>query len=276
MATRAMATYMSAMGELRYEPLRRRLRGFEDDRVLVDTERAMLVWEPKRIVPQYAVPEADVAEDVLEPESSSDHDGDDSTWEHPDAGPVLPPGRFRLHSTPGDELRLRLRGGDRPGGAYRLDDEDLAGYVIVEFDALDRWLEEEDEVAAHPRDPFKRIDVQRSSRNVRIEHGGQLLAESRRPSLLFETSLPARYYLPADDVRLDELTPSDTVTWCAYKGRATHWSIDTDDGPLDVAWTYRDPRNDAVPVRNLVGFYHERLDVTVDGERGDRPSTPWS
>lgn len=183
-------------------------------------------------------------------------------------------GRFRL--TPGEELSLRLAGGDRDGAAYRLHDPDLAGYVVVDFDALDRWREEEDDVVAHPRDPFKRIDVVRSARHVRIELAGVLLAESRQPSLLFETGLPVRYYLPAEDVRFDRLAPSDTVTWCAYKGRATHWSADDTSGAVDVCWTYTDPRNDAAPVRDLIGFYQERIDLTVDGVRRDRPRTPWS
>jgi len=95
--------------------------------------------------------------------------------------------------------------------------------------------------------------------------------------LLFETYLPTRYYLPRDDVRMDLLRPSETRTICAYKGHASYWSAIVDGTELaDVAWTYREPQHDAVPVRDLVCFFDERVDVTLDGQRLDRPITPWS
>ncbi|HKV20225.1 MAG TPA: DUF427 domain-containing protein, partial [Mycobacterium sp.] len=125
----------------------------------------------------------------------------------------------------------------------------------------------------HPHDPFGRIDVLRSSRHVRVEHDGTLLAESSRPSLLFETLLPVRFYLPRDDVVAD-LEPSDAVSYCAYKGRASYLSVRG--GPHDIAWTYPEPLHDAGPVRDLVCFFDEKVDVIVDGRRRQRPVTPWS
>jgi Uncharacterized protein conserved in bacteria len=62
-----------------------------------------------------------------------------------------------------------------------------------------------------------------SSRQVRLELDGQVLAVSSRPVLLFETMLPTRYYLPRADVTA-ELVPSPTRTWCAYKGQASYFS----------------------------------------------------
>ena len=106
-----------------------------------------------------------------------------------------------------------------------------------------------------------------------IEHDGRLLAESTRPMLLFETLLPVRFYLPREDVAV-RLEPSDTVTYCAYKGRASYFSVP--DGPRDVAWTYHEPLHDAEQVRDRICFFDERLDVTVDGERRHRPVTPWA
>jgi uncharacterized protein (DUF427 family) len=109
-----------------------------------------------------------------------------------------------------------------------------------------------------------------------VELDGQVLAQSPRPTLLFETMLPARYYLPREDIRA-ALTPSGTRTYCAYKGQASYWSATVGDRVIpDIAWTYQQPRHDAARVRDLIAFFSERLDVIVDGERLERPITPWS
>jgi uncharacterized protein (DUF427 family) len=103
------------------------------------------------------------------------------------------------------------------------------------------------------------------------------LAESSSPRLLLETSLPTRYYLPKPHVRLDLLTPSATVTRCPYKGTTVHYSAEVD-GIVrpDVAWEYPAPVLESVKVAGLVCFYNERVDLYVDGERLERPDTPWS
>jgi len=153
-------------------------------------------------------------------------------------------------------------------------DEDLAGYVQVDWGAVDRWLEEDEEVVGHPRDPFHRIDVRESSRHVVVALDGEVVAESRRPTLLFETGLPVRYYLPREDVRLDQLeAASDKRTTCAYKGHASYFG--TDAHP-DIAWTYLEPLPDAEQIRGLIAFFNERADITVDGELQGRPTTQWS
>ena len=144
--------------------------------------------------------------------------------------------------------------------------------VLIEWDAVDQWLEDDEPLVGHIRDPFRRIDVRPSSRHVVIEHEGELLADSRRPWVLYETGLPARFYLPGDDVRLDRLQPSSTRTTCAYKGHAAHFAH----GGADVAWVYRNPLFDAPPVKDRIAFYDERVDVTIDGERQERPQTMWS
>lgn len=161
---------------------------------------------------------------------------------------------------------------DDDGAAWRSDDPDLSGYLILDFNAFE-WREEDESIVAHPHDPFKRIDILASTRHVRLEWNGRLLAESSRPLLLFETLLPVRYYLPRADVVV-ELEPSDAVSYCAYKGRASYFSVP--DGPADVAWTYQDPLREADPVTDRVAFFNERVDVIVDGQREPRPVTPWS
>lgn len=134
-----------------------------------------------------------------------------------------------------------------------------------------RWFEEEEEVFAHARDPFKRVDVLSSSRHIQVYIDGEKVADSRRPTMLFETYLPDRYYLPREDVRLETLDVSDTSTMCPYKGKARHWSA----GGTDVAWSYEDPVPENPRIKDLVSFYNERVDLIVDGVLQDRPKSPW-
>jgi uncharacterized protein (DUF427 family) len=176
-----------------------------------------------------------------------------------------------VRTTAGDPLVIAA--GGRRAAAFRADDPALAGYVIVDFDAFDAWYEEDERNVGHPRDPFHRIDIVRSSRHVRVELGGVLLAESRDPYMLFEPPLPVRYYLPADDVRTDLLAPSATRSFCAYKGEASYLSLE---GEGDIAWTYPAPLREASIVTDRIAFFDELVDLVVDGHRLERPVTPWS
>jgi uncharacterized protein (DUF427 family) len=138
------------------------------------------------------------------------------------------------------------------------------------------WFEEEEPLLAHARDPHKRVDVAPSTRHVRVEADGVLLAESRRPLLLFETTLPVRYYLPPEDVRT-ELLPSATSSTCPYKGVADWWSVRLGDRVVeDLAWSYPAPVPENPRIAGRVCFRNEWVDLVVDGERLERPVTPWS
>ena len=106
-----------------------------------------------------------------------------------------------------------------------------------------------------------------------MELDGEVLAESSAPYLLFEPPIPVRYYLPREDVRMDLLRPSDTRTFCAYKGEASYFSHGE---AADVAWTYPAPLREAAEVTDRIAFFNERADVVVDGARLERPITPWS
>ena len=145
--------------------------------------------------------------------------------------------------------------------------------MLLDFDAFDAWYEEDERNVAHPRDPFHRIDIVHSSRHVRAELDGELLAESSSPYLLFEPPLPVRYYLAPEDVRTDLLRPSDTRTFCAYKGQASYWSLA---GAEDVAWSYPEPLREAAEITDRIAFFNERVELVVDGQRLERPVTPWS
>jgi uncharacterized protein (DUF427 family) len=272
MSTRLRDLLMGELNSLRHEPTEKRIRATLGDRTVIDSTRALLVWEPKRVVPTYAVPLDDVDAAVeAAPDAAAP---DPASVDAPVLGdrPVLDPSiPFTVHTTDGEPLTIRADG--REAAAFRPSDPALDGFLIVDFDAFDAWYEEDERNFAHPRDPFHRIDIVHSSRHVRVELGGTTLADSSRPCLLFEPPLPVRYYLHRDDVRTDLLRPSDTRTACAYKGHASYYSTAEAD---DVAWTYEQPLREASEVQHRIAFFNERVDIVVDGERLERPTTPWS
>ncbi|MGZ4602208.1 MAG: DUF427 domain-containing protein [Kineosporiaceae bacterium] len=240
------------LGDLRYETTGKWVRALVGDTTVADTTNARLVWEPRRVVPSYAVPRADLRADLV-PVPAVGADG----------RAVLHPGvPFAAHSTAGESFNLRIAGRELPQAAFRPADADLADHIVLDFTAFDTWYEEDVPLVGHPRDPYHRVDIRRSSRHLRLELDGRVLAETRRPTLVFETSLPIRYYLPRDDVKVD-LRPSPRRTTCAYKGEASYWSID---GQENLVWAYEHPLAEARELAGLVAFYDERVQVTV--ERG--------
>ena len=152
--------------------------------------------------------------------------------------------------------------------------EELRNLVTIDFAAVDRWFEEDIEVFVHPRSPFTRLDALASSRHVVVSIDDVVLAESNKPTMLFETGAPTRHYLPMTDVNMDLLAPSTTRSSCPYKGDAAYWSVSINDRvERDIAWSYRTPMPEATPLAGLVCFYDEKLDVDIDGLRQPRPHT---
>ena len=240
------------------EPSPRWVRAYAGGVAVADSKRVLLAFEPRRL-PVYWFPTADVRMDLLHPTRQGDP---------PSAGTV----------------RWTLNVGDRTveNAAWSYPDPGperaaLRDHVAFYWSRMDAWYEEDDEVFVHPRDPYHRVDVLHSSRHVRVELDGQLLAESTRSRLLFETGLPTRYYLPKLDVRMDLLEPTATTTRCPYKGVAVYWSLRLGDSTVeDIVWSYPLPIPECPKVENLLSFYNEKVDIWVDGELQPRPVTPWS
>jgi uncharacterized protein (DUF427 family) len=160
-----------------------------------------------------------------------------------------------------------------------LDEGGAAGHVRFAWDALDAWFEEDEQIYVHPRNPYARVDAIRSSRPLRIERDGLLLAEATASVMVFETGLPTRYYVDRTALDLGHLVPSDTVTACPYKGRTSdYWSFTTEAGRVvpDLAWSYDSPTVALAAIAGLVAFYNERVDITLDGVALERPKTPFS
>ncbi len=106
--------------------------------------------------------------------------------------------------------------------------------------------------------------------DVHVEVGldGQTLAASDRAVRLDETGLPARYYLPREDVRTDLLRPSDHHTTCPFKGEASYWSVLLGgDVHENLVWSYETPIPEAAGITGLLCFYNDRVGVRL-GEAG--------
>jgi uncharacterized protein (DUF427 family) len=177
-----------------------------------------------------------------------------------------PPKVLPVHVFPEEDVRLDLL----PEEAITRHEDNL---LEIAWDAADEWLEEDEELLGHARDPFHRIDALRTSRHIQVSLDGTPLADTTGAVALFETRLPTRWYIPREDV-MAELTRNDEhKTTCAYKGHATHWDAGDERA---IAWSYELPLNDAMPVRSMVAFYNERADIEIDGELQARPQTPWS
>jgi uncharacterized protein (DUF427 family) len=266
---------MAQLGELRYEPIDKRIRATLGDATPIDTTRALLVWEPKRVVPTYAVPVDDIAGEVAPAdESAGGPAGEEAAMDLQLDGrqvwdPSIP---FSVRTTEGEAMTIHAEAGGQ-AAAFKPSDPGLEGYLIVDFDAFDAWFEEDERNLGHPRDPFHRIDIVHSSRHVRVERDGQVLADSSNACLLFESPLPVRYYLPRDDVRMDLLRPTEKRSFCAYKGEASYWALE---GAGEIAWSYPEPLREAAEVTGMICFLHEETDIVLDGEPLERPVTPWS
>lgn len=238
----------------------RRVRVVFNGETVADTIRAKLLHESD-LTPVYYFPSEDVRMDLLE---------------RTDRSTTCP--------AKGDAVYWNVRVGDRvaDNAAWSYPEPvasapPLAGLVAFYFGRMDEWYEEDERIRVHPNDPYHRVDIRRSSRHVVVSFDGEVLADSHRPLLLFETGLPTRHYLPPEDVRHDLLVPSDTVTECPYKGEATYHHADVNgQRHSDLVWSYQQPLHDAEPIAGYLCFFNERVDLDVDGERQERPRTRWT
>ena len=251
-------TATARRGRVRVEQGQKRVRAYLGGEAVADTTAPLLVWE-KPYYPTYYFPVDDVRMDLLEP----------------DGGVAHSPSRGD-----GRTFTLRAGGKEAPGAALRYETspfEDLRDAIRFEWDALDAWFEEDEEIFTHARDPYTRVDVLPSSRHVRVEVDGVTVAESAKPTLLFETGLPVRFYLPKTQVRMDLLVPTETASHCPYKGQAEYWSVGADETlHRDIAWSYRTPLPESTKIAGLISFYNEKVDLYVDGVLQERPRSKFS
>jgi uncharacterized protein (DUF427 family) len=250
-------TEATTRGRVRVEQGHKRVRVFLEGELVADTLSPRLVWEVP-YYPAYYIPAEDVRAE-LTANGASEHSpsrGDATVYDVSVGTAQAKAAARRYEHSPIEELR---------------------GLVRLDWDAMGEWFEEDEPVYTHPRDPYTRVDILASSRHVRVEVDGVTVADSVRPHILFETGLPARYYLPLTDVRMDLLRPSATQSHCPYKGTATYHNLDTGHGVHeDLVWMYRAPLPESQKITGLVCFYNEKVDTYIDDVLQPQPRTKFS
>ncbi|MGI9085130.1 MAG: DUF427 domain-containing protein [Aeromicrobium sp.] len=240
------------------------VRAFVDETAVVDSRAPLLFYEDTFPVPGYAFADEDVRLDLLRPTNE----------------PQPPEPFFHLPKGPvGQWYDLHVDGRVIRHAAWRRDDPAIADRLVLSWQpgVLDRWMEEEEVVIEHPRDPHKRVEAIASSRHVQVSLDGIELADSRRPVLLYETHLPTRFYVPREDVRFDALELSGNRSRCPYKGAAEeYWSVTGRVDGSTVGWSYAAPFPAVAKVAGMVAFYNELVDITLDGVPQERPVSVFS
>jgi uncharacterized protein (DUF427 family) len=226
----------------------KRVRVFYDGSFIADSRRVLLLRGRPTV---YFFPKADVRGEVLEASSKTGH--------------CPHKGEMRYWNVGSGEARCENAAWSCPDTT--IDGVSLSGFIAFDWDAMDAWFEEDEEVFVHPRDPFTRIDVLQGSQHVQVMLDGVIVADSQRPVILYETGLPTRYYLQKPDVRLDLLVASDTTTHCPYKGEAHYFSaVYGDNIAEDLFWYYPFPTAEVAGIAGLLSFYTERAgEVLIDG-----------
>lgn len=236
-------------GILYLEDVPKRIRGMLAGETIVDTRGGKMLYETGEF-PQWYLPVDDILPDVLEAQDQRTSDplkGERTSYDLRAGG--------RLESD--DAWSFSGPSAGKPP---------LAGLVAIDFGRIDEWLEEDEPVTGHPRDPYHRFDCRRTSEHVVVLVGGETVAETRRAVKLFETSIPPRYYIPRDDVKLSSLTPSETRTSCPYKGEAVYSTVRGGDTTVeDGAWMLPEPIGEADAVLDHVTFWGEGTEVIADG-----------
>ena len=243
------------------EPSPRRVRAVFAGETIADSRRMMLLHESAH-VPVYYFPLEDLRQDLLVESTHTTH--------CPHKGDAA----YR-------SVRVGERSAEDAVWSYPepiASAADLAPYAAIYWNKMDAWYEEDEEVFVHARDPYARVDAVLSSRAVEVVLGGATVASSRRPRFVFETGLPTRYYLPAEDVRMDLLEPSETLTRCPYKGQARYWRARVGARAYDdIVWSYPKPVPECPTIKDLMCFYNEHVDaILIDGEAEEKTPTPWS
>jgi uncharacterized protein (DUF427 family) len=229
------------------EPLRRRMRAELGGRTVVQSDDAVLLFEPGRYPVAY-FPLADFAPGVLRPT------GHRTT--HPDLGETA---WFEVAGGTRDAARAAWQHVAVPAHAAILE-----GKVALAWRAMDAFYEEDERILGHAADPYHRIDIRRTSRHLVVRAGERVVADTTAPLVLYESGFAPRWYVPREDVVAGALTPAEQQTFCPYKGIASYYDIH---GTQLAAWSYRAPLAEMAAIGDLISFEPDRVEVTLDGER---------
>ena len=229
------------------EPLRRRMRVRFGGEWIADSENVVLLHEPGRYPVAY-FPREDIAETALEP---AEH-----TSEHRDLGAtkwyVVSAGRRSAPRGAWEHVDLPSYAGE------------LSDHVAFAWRAMDAFYEEDERIVGHAADSYHRIDIRRTSRRLVVRDGDRVIAQTTRPTVLYESGFAPRWYVPREDVDESALGSNETETFCPYKGIASYYDI----GDVRrAAWSYRDAYDEVGRISDLISFEPDKVIVELDGER---------
>jgi uncharacterized protein (DUF427 family) len=230
------------------EPLHRRMSVELGGSIIARTDNAVILHEPARYPVAY-FPVGDIDEGVLRP---SDHE-----TAHPDLG------QTRWFDVVGGDGESTRRGAwqhvDPPAQAAALRDT-----VAFAWRTMDAFYEEEERILGLAADPYHRIDIRRSSRQLVVRQDDRVVADTRSPVVLYESGFAPRWYVPRADIAAESLRAVEGQTFCPYKGLASYYDIGD---ARNAAWSYRAPFDEVARIADLVSFYPMKMAVTIDGER---------
>lgn len=243
-----LAQKLVSEGPHKYEQTPRRVRGLFNGQFIFDSINAHHVWEHPYF-PHFYIPTDDITGAVKLTKDSEAIEGN--------------AGRAYL---------AKLSVGDKStDSAVVFEEGPLKGLVKIDFPAIDEWFEEDTPIYQHPKDPYKRIDILSSRREVRVALDGVTLAQTSNALFLFETSLWPRYYLPPTSVDWSLLSKSGSETYCPYKGRANYYNVTVNGKEYkDLVWWYQYPTSESAPIAGALCFYNEKVDIWIDGVQEKR------
>jgi len=229
------------------EPLRRRMRVRFGGEWVVDSEDVVLLHEPDRYPVAY-FPLGDVRQGALMPETR--------TTRHGELGPTA---------------WFSVRVGDKQAQRAAWQYTDLPGYagilrnrVAFAWRSMDAFYEEDERIVGHAADAYHRNDIRQTSRHLVARDGSRVIAETRRPVVLYESGFAPRWYVPRDDVDASALTPVEGQTFCPYKGLASYYDIGQH---KRAAWSYVEAWPEVARVSGFVSFEADIVDVYLDGRK---------
>jgi len=229
------------------EPLRRRMRVVFGGTEIAQSDDVVILHEPGRYPVAY-FPRADIDEGVLE--------ATERTTAHPEFGQTA---------------WYLVRNGEReaPRGAWQHTDlpafaEMLSGRVAFAWHAMDGFYEEDERILGHASDPYHRIDIRQTSRHLVVRAGDDVVADTHRPLVLYESGFAPRWYVPREDVSAQLLAAVSRQTFCPYKGLCDYYDIGD---ATRAAWSYRDAYREVDRIDDLISFEPGKVTVTIDGAR---------
>lgn len=114
--------------------------------------------------------------------------------------------------------------------------------------------------------PDHPIDIEPANTRVLVTTGEVALADTTAALRLQEASYPPVFYLPPDSINWDVLVPSESHTYCPFKGDASYYSVQTAEGLIaDAVWTYPEPYPAVAAIAGYLAFYPDRVQVTSTG-----------